>query len=872
MPRSTARLFLVDVSSYIFRAFHAIPPLSNKNGLPTNAVLGVTNMLLKLVNEERPERIAIVFDAGGPTFRDEVFEAYKAHREPMPEGLAAQLPHVRKVIEAFRLPCLEIPGVEADDVIATLARSFASADNEVVIVTGDKDLMQLVGPHVTVYDTMRNQRISSVEVEKKFGVPPEQVVEVMGLQGDSIDNIPGVKGIGEKTAQALIQAFGSIDALLADVARVEALKIRGAKRIRELLERHADSARMSRDLARLKSDVPLEVTLDDLRMQAPDYPRLRSLFTELGFQSLLPLVAPREPSKSGTTAWVETRSDLDLFTKSLAGQSRIAVEPLEVEPGRLDGIAVAPQESEAYLIRLDGTEITPADVAPWLSSAEPGKVGSDLKRLAVLLERRGASLGGLEFDVGVASYVVNPSRQSHRVEDLALEYLGRSLVTGLEDSEHGIGEAAAERARSALGLEAALRRKLAEQEAEALFREMEMPLVSVLARMEMRGVRIDVALLTALGAELQVRMEGLLRDIYALAGTEFNVGSPPQLREVLFERLKISARGVRRGKTGLSTDVDVLSRLAREHPLPQKILDYRSLAKLKSTYVDTLPALVDPRTGRIHTSFNQTVAATGRLSSSDPNLQNIPVRTEEGRRIRAAFLPAAGDRLVSADYSQIELRVLAHMSGDPTLTAAFRSGEDVHRRTAAEVFHVDPDEVDADQRRAAKVINFGIIYGMGPSRLAKELDIPFEQAQAYIESYFARHPGVHRYTRSTLEEARARGYVTTLFGRRRFIPDLSSPEGGVRQFAERTAVNTPIQGTAADLIKTAMVRIDRRLRDLCSGAGMILQVHDELILEVPEGEVGAVVELVRREMEGAAELAVPLEVAVGVGSNWAEVH
>jgi DNA polymerase I len=872
MPRPVARLYLVDVSSYIFRAFHAIPPLSNKDGLPTSAVLGVTNMLLKLVNEEHPERIAIVFDAGGPTFRDEAFAGYKAQREPMPEGLAAQLPYVRRVIEAFRLPCLEIAGVEADDVIATLARSFASADNEVVIVTGDKDLMQLVGPHVALFDTMKNQRIGAAEVAKKFGVPPEQVVEVMGLQGDSIDNIPGVKGIGEKTAQALIQAFGSIDGLLADLQRVETLRIRGAKRIRQLLERDADSARLSRELARLKSDLPLEVTLDDLRVQAPDYPRLRALFAELGFQSLIPLVVPREPSKSGTTAWVETRSDLDLFTQSLAGRPRLAVEPLEGERGRLDGIAVAPEDSEAYLIRLDGPQIALADVAPWLSTAEPRKVGSDLKRLAVLLERHGTSLGGLDFDVGVASYVVNPSRQSHRVEDLALEYLGRSLVTGLEDSEHGIGEAAAERARSVLSLEAVLRQKLAEQQAEALFREMEMPLVSVLARMEARGVRVDVALLTALGTELQTRMDGLLREIYVLAGREFNVSSPPQLREVLFEQLKISARGVRRGKTGLSTDVDVLTRLAREHPLPQKILDYRSLAKLKSTYVDTLPALVDRRTGRIHTSFNQTVAATGRLSSSDPNLQNIPVRTEEGRRIRAAFLPAAGHRLVSADYSQIELRVLAHISGDGTLTSAFRSGEDVHRRTAGEIFHVDPEKVDADQRRAAKVINFGIVYGMGPSRLAKELEIPFEEAQTYIESYFARHPGVYRYTRSTLEEARAKGYVTTLFGRRRFIPDLSSPEGGVRQFAERTAVNTPIQGTAADLIKTAMVRIDRRLRELGSGAGMILQVHDELIVEVPEGEVDAIVALVQQEMEGAAQLTVPLEVAVGVGSNWAEIH
>jgi DNA polymerase I len=878
MPGPVSRLYLVDVSSYIFRAFHAIPPLNNKDGLPTNAVLGVVNMLLKLVNEERPERMGIVFDAAGPTFRDEIDSDYKANRSPTPDALVPQLPYVRRVVEALRLRCLEIPGVEADDVIATLARSFASESIEVVVVTGDKDLMQLVGPYVTLYmpsggrgGTLEPRRVGRAEVEARFGVPPEKVVEVMGLTGDSIDNIPGVKGIGDKTAQALIRKFGSVDELLARLDEVEALGLRGAKRIRELLASQADSARQSRELARLKSDVPLEVTLDDFRMQAPDYLTLRTLFTELGFQSKIPLVAPREPSKSGTTGWIETRAELALFAQTLAGRSRIAIELVEGEGKRLDCLAVAPEESEAFVITF-GSEIQPSDLAPWLRSAALAKVGSDLKRAVVRLEREGVSLGGLDFDVGVASYVVNPSRQSHRVEDLALEYLGRSLVTGLEESEHGVGEAVAERARSVVRLEAVLREKLAEQQAESLFREIEMPLVSVLARMEARGVRIDTELLAALGAELEGRMRALLGEIYELAGGEFNVNSPPQLREILFAKLKISPRGVRRGKTGLSTDVDVLTRLAREHPLPQRILDYRSLAKLKSTYVDALPALVDPETGRIHCSFNQTVAATGRLSSSDPNLQNIPIRTEEGRRVRAAFLPAPGHRLISADYSQIELRVLAHVSADPMLISAFQKREDIHVRTAAEVFGVDAGAVSAAQRRAAKVINFGILYGMGPSRLSKELEISLEEAKSYIDSYFARYPRVSEYIRATLEEARARGYVTTLFGRRRFIPDLTSTEGGVRQFAERTAVNTPIQGTAADLIKAAMVRIDRRLAERASAAGIILQVHDELILEAPEAEVDQVVALVREEMEGAARLSVPLEVTVGVGSNWAEIH
>jgi DNA polymerase-1 len=878
MASRASHLYLVDISSYIFRAFHAIPLLNNKNGLPTNAILGVVNMLLKLVNEERPEAMAIVFDAGGPTFRDEISDDYKANRHPTPEALRPQLPYVRKVIEAFRLHCLEVPGVEADDVIATLARSFASPSNEIVIVTGDKDLMQLVGAHVSLYmpsggrgGTLEPRRVGRADVEQRFGVPPEKVVEVMALTGDSIDNIPGVKGIGDKTAQTLIRAFGSVDELLARVGEVENLGLRGAKRVRELLESQAESARTSRELARLKTDVPVEVTLDDLRMQAPDYVSLRALFTELGFQSKIPLVAPREPTKSGTTGWIETKAELALFEKILATKGRIALESIETKDRSLQCLAVATEESEAYVITLGG-EIRAADLVPWLGATEVAKIGADLKRVTVLLARERVALRGAELDVGVASYVVNPSRQSHRVEDLALEYLGRALITGLEDSEHGVGEAAAERARSVLRIAAVLREKLAEQDAERLFEQIEMPLVTVLARMELRGVRIDTQLLAAMSAELDGRMRTLLAEIYALAGGEFNVHSPPQLREVLFEKLKISPRGVRRGKTGLSTDVDVLTRLAREHPLPQKILDFRGLAKLKSTYVDALPALVDPATGRIHCSFNQTVAATGRLSSSDPNLQNIPIRTEEGRRIRQAFLPAPGQRLISADYSQIELRVLAHVTADETLISAFRNREDVHVRTAAEVFHVDPARVSAEQRRAAKVINFGILYGMGPSRLSKELGISFEEAQTYIESYFARYPGVEKYIESTLEAARKTGFVTTLLGRRRFIPDLTSTEGGVRQFAERTAVNTPIQGTAADLIKAAMVAIDRRLTAAGSGAGMILQVHDELILEAPEAEVDAVAAVVREEMEGAARLSVPLEVAVGVGSSWAEIH
>jgi DNA polymerase-1 len=878
MTRQALRLYLVDISSYIFRAFHAIPLLSTKDGLPTNAVLGVVNMLLKLVNEEHPERIGIVFDAGGPTFRDEIDVAYKANRSPTPDALVPQLPYIRRVVEAFRLRCVEVPGVEADDAIATLARNFACESTEVVVVTGDKDLMQLVGPHVSLYmpsggrgGTLEPRRIRRAEVEARFGVPPEKVVEVMGLTGDPVDNIPGVKGIGDKIARALIRKFGSVDELLSRLDEVEAIGLRGAKRIHDLLAGQAESARQSRELALLKSDVAIEVTLDDFRMQAPDYPKLRRLFTELGFQSKIPLVAPRERSKSGTTGWIETRADLDLFTETLIGRDRVAIEFVEGEGERQDCLVVAPEQGEAFVVGFGG-EIRLRDLAPFLAAATPAKLGADLQRILVRLEREGVPLAGLDFDVGVASFVVNPARQSHRVEDLALEYLGRSLVTGLEESEHAVGEAAAERTRSMVSLEAPLREQLAGQQAETLFREIEMPLVSVLARVEARGARVDTDGLAALGSELGERLRVLRGEIHELAGREFDVDSSSQLREILFSRLKLSASGPQRGNGGLTADVDVLGWLAREHPLARRILDYRSLAKLKSNCVDALPARVDPETGRVHCRFGRTGAASGRLSSRDPDLRDIPTGTETGRRVRAAFLPARGRLLISADYSQIELRVLAHIADDSALISAFREREDIHTRTAAELFQVDAGAVSADQRRAAKVINFGIVRGMGAFGLSRELEISLGQAEDYIDGYFGRHPGVSRYVRATLEEARAKGYVSILSGRRWPVPDLTSQRGEVRQLAERKAVSAPIEGTAADLIKAAMVRIDRRLRERGSDAGIILQIHDELVLEVPEAEADEIVGLVREEMEGSARLSVPLEVAIGVGSSWAEIH
>ena len=867
MPDESPKLYIVDASSYVYRAFHAVPPLTSRAGLPTNAIYGFTNMLLKLIREERPDRIAIVFDAGGPTFRDEAYAEYKAFREPTPDDLLTQIPWICQIVEALRLCVLEVQGVEADDVIATLVQACAGRCAEVVIVTGDKDLMQLVTPNVILYDTMKERRFGEAEVKKKFGVGPDRVIDVLALMGDSIDNVPGVKGIGEKTAQVLVAGLGSIDEVYARLPDVEKLPLRGAKSVREKLERGAEAARLSRDLVQLRSDVPLEVSLDDLRLPTPDVPRLRHLFTELGFQSLAAELAPAEGRRTGTTGWVEDRAALDSLATAIAALPRVSVEPVLGDGGRIVAVAFGVGPDEACVVRIDGDgRPTLQDLQAILEAPSPPKLAADSKQAALRFVREGIRPAGFAFDVGVASYVVNPARQSHRVEDVALELLGAPPALLADDP----GEAAAERARLDVRLERELMTKLAEQGAEELFRDIEMPLVAVLGRMEERGVRIDVEQLRSLGADLERRMNEMLTEIYSLAGGEFNVNSPPQLREVLFDRLKISTKGVRRGKTGLSTDVDVLTKLAKEHPLPDRIIGYRALSKLKSTYVDALPVLVDPRDGRLHTTFQQTVAATGRLSSAEPNLQNIPVRTEEGRRIRAAFVPEPGSLLISADYSQIELRVLAHISGDERLRESFRGGEDVHVRTAAEVFHVEPAAVSADQRRAAKVINFGIIYGMGPVRLAKELEITHEEAVKTIASYFERYAGVAEYVRRTIEDARRVGYVTTMFGRRRPIPDLASPEGGVRQFAERVAVNTPIQGSAADLIKKAMVAIDRRLGG--TRAGMILQVHDELLVEAPADEAPAVAKIVREEMEHAAELAVPLVVEVGVGENWAQIH
>jgi DNA polymerase I len=861
MPRPV--LYLIDASAYVYRAFHALPPLTAPSGLPVHAVYGFTTMLLKLLRQTRAEYAGVVFDLPGPTFRDELFAAYKANRPAMPDGLAAQLPVVREMVSAFALRTLALPGVEADDVIGTVARQVTAAGADTVIVSSDKDLLQLVDEHVSLWDTMRDRRTDLAAVRQRFGVGPDRIVDIMGLMGDPVDNIPGVHGIGEKTAIALIQRFGSVDALLARLDELEAATdVRGARKLAAALRAEAEQARLSRALAVVRRDVPLTCRLEDFRYAGPDRGAVRALFTRLGFQRLLrdmpaaALPTPAPPPVAGAEEWAVLAAAARRHGRlAVAGDGRGARPEAEL----VGVVAAVPGEPPVYVPAT-------APLAELLGDPHVEKIAHDLKRDLLLFAAPLAAACAPAFDVMVASYLLEASA-THRLEDLAADVVGANL-SAFRDGAATLA--------AGVALLPALRDRFAEQlrsaGMERLFYSVEMPLVAVLADMERRGVRLDVAALGALSRELEARLQALIEEIYRLAGGAFNIASPAQLRAVLFERLGLSRQGVKRGKTGLSTDVDVLSRLAAAHPLPAKVLEYRVLAKLKSTYVDALPAAVNPRTGRLHTSFNQTVAATGRLSSSDPNLQNIPVRGDEGRRIRAAFVAEPGYVLVVADYSQIELRILAHLSGDPVLTAAFRNGEDVHARTAAEVFGAAATAVTPEMRRTAKVINFGILYGMGAARLARELAIPLAAAERYIDSYFERYAGVRAYLEAVQAEARGRGYVTTLLGRRRMLPDLASSHRAVAQAAERTATNTPIQGSAADLIKVAMVAIARELKARGLRAAMLLQVHDELVFEVAEAERETAMALVREQMEHVLPLQVPLRVDVGWGHNWAAAH
>jgi DNA polymerase-1 len=857
-----ARLFLIDGHGYIYRAFFALPPLSTSKGFQTNAVYGFTNMLLKIVREQQPDYLAVAFDTAGPTQRHVDFAEYKAHRPPMPEPMAQQIPYIERMVEAFNIPKLVLEGYEADDLIGTIARQAEAQGLEVTIVTADKDMLQLVSPSVKVFDTLRNKTFGEAEVRERFGVAPGLVPDVLGLMGDSTDNIPGVKGIGEKTAKKLVGELGSVEQILSRLPDIPQPKLRAA------LEQHADEARRSRGLATIAVDCPVMLDLARFKRQDPDQGRLVTLCRELEFTALLKSLTPAPSGPAIAVATVDGAAfehamararDARVITLAAAWSEGLAVnaEPTALayaaaggERGVIDAVQHADHVRRGLTALLSDDRLTIR--------------GHNVKPLMVWAFAHGIPVRAAFWDSMLAAYLLNANRSDQGLAPVALEYLSQTIAAS--DGP----DAAADWCRATEALVDDLAARLAADGQTEVLERIELPLIPVLAHMEARGIRVDADLLGALSKELDVQMAGMLQRLYTLAGGEFNVNSPKQLAEILFTRLGLQP--LKKTKTGYSTDESVLTQLAAQHELPAEILSYRQLSKLKSTYVDALPALINPRTGRIHTTFHQAVAATGRLSSSDPNLQNIPIKGPMGPRIRAAFVPEPGYTLLSADYSQIELRILAHLSGDERLLEAFRTDGDVHTDTARTLFNLPASEITPAMRRAAKTVNFGIIYGISPFGLSDQLGVSQGEAKRYIDEYFVHFAGVKRFVDATIEKARADGHVTTLVGRKRPIPELASPIPAQRSFGERSAVNSPIQGSAADIIKLAMINIDRRLEREGLDARMLLQVHDELVFEVRPGDVDALKALVKTEMEGAYPLAVPVRVEIGVGPNWADAH
>jgi DNA polymerase I len=891
MEESRRSFYLIDGSSYIYRAFYALGRLTNAKGMPTQAVYGFAQMINKVMRDKKPSHVCVVFDAPGPNFRHELFTAYKATRQKMPEDLVVQVPYIKELVRCHGIPQLEMPGYEADDLIAQAARWASAEGYQVVIVSGDKDLHQLIhDPDIQQWDPQKDRVFNESAVLDKFGVTPAQVKDYLALVGDSSDNVPGVKGVGEKSAKQLLQQYGSLDGLFERIEEVSPASLK-----RKLLD-GKESATLSRRLVSFKLDSPIPGSLDAFIPSPPLTADLIQLYEELSFKTLLDAVrstltqdAPSPPlatqASSIKAEVIHSAGRIQQLISELQGAQSIAIEVTATSSGpmlaALLGIAVCASEGSASFIPFSGDPHF-RDVASFLGQKQLAKIGEDLKSASMILERHGLPLAASSFDTMLASYLIQPGTQSPRLERSAAEYLGESIfaetptaetpATGDDSSGKPSGAALAACARAEIlwRLAPVLRRKLEENGLWDLFQDIEMPLIEVLAAMEVRGILVDAGKLEGLSADFQKSLDREASVIYDLAKEEFNIQSPKQLAYILFEKLGL--RVVKKTKTGPSTDVSVLEELALEHPVPEHILTYRSIAKLKGTYVDSLPRLIHPQTGRIHTSYNQTVTSTGRLSSSDPNLQNIPIRTEEGRKIRQAFVAPPGHLLFSADYSQIELRILAHYSGDQRLKEAFRSGLDVHAHTAAEMFNISPMDVTPEMRRQAKMINFGIIYGMSAFGLAQRLHITPKIAKAAIDRYFQRYSGVKAHIEASIESARERGYAETLLGRRRAIPELQSRNHTVRQQGERLAVNTPIQGTAADLIKKAMIEIHGALRATGMKTAMLLQVHDELVFETPLDELDQIKEMVRNKMEGVWPIAVPLKVDLGWGANWAEAH
>jgi DNA polymerase I len=911
---SAPKLILVDGSSYLYRAFHALPPLSNSKGQPTGAVLGVLNMLNKMIKEELPERIAVVFDAPGRTFRDDLFDQYKAHRAPMPDDLRAQVQPLLEAVRAMGLPLLQMPGVEADDVIGTLARQGAESGYEVLISTGDKDMAQLVGPTVGLINTMNNTRLDRAGVKAKFDVFPEQIIDYLALVGDSSDNIPGITGVGPKTAAKWLNQYQSLDGLIAHAADI------GGK-VGENLRNGLPMLELSRKLATIDTALGLDVTADGLSAGAPDHSRLTELYTRLELRSLLKGLSPEpagatvpaaaganaatagtsaaEAAPSNNYAMIVSEDALDAWLAKLSAAPLISFDAetdgLDHMRARIVGVSFAVTPGEAAYVplghdyagaphQLDREKVLGALKALLEDPTRP-KLGHHLKFDTHVLANHGIAFAGQRFDPMLESYVFNSVATRHDMESSAEKYLGmRTIpyedVAGKGAKQITFNQVDVGRATeySAADADVTLRLHLtlwpqieAQTTLKSVYDTIEQPLVPVLYRMERAGVLVDRELLRIQSSELAARMHELQSQAHLEAGGVFNVDSPKQLQEILFGKLGIPV--TRKTPTGQpSTAEDVLEELAETHLLPKLILEYRGIAKLKSTYTDTLPLQINATTGRIHTSYHQAVAATGRLSSTDPNLQNIPIRTREGRRIRQAFIAPPGHSLVAADYSQIELRIMAHLSGDASLLQAFAEDRDVHQATAAEVFTTPLDAVSADQRRSAKAINFGLMYGMSAFGLARQLGIARGEAQKYMDLYFERYPGVKRYMEETRRQAREAGFVETVFGRRLYLPDIQSRNQALRQYAERSAINAPMQGTAADIIKRAMIAVDGWLQSSRVPARLIMQVHDELVLEVADDAVPALIDDLRTHMAEAAKLAVPLKVDVGVGHNWDEAH
>ncbi len=869
------KLVLIDGFHNIFRAFYAIRNLSNSKGLPTNAVFGFVQMLKKLLRDVAPDLVGVAWDVSDKTVRTERFADYKANRAPMPEELRPQIPYIRRAIEAFRLPLLELDNYEADDVMGTLAAKGSAAGYDVVLVSADKDLMQLVGPHVALFHTGRGKTYDPAAVTEDFGVPPEKVADVLALMGDAVDNVPGVPGIGEKGARQLIAEFGSVEALLERAAEVP------RKAYREGLQQHREQALLSKELVTIHTDLPIPLEPEALRHDPPDTQALAELYTELEFFSLLEdLAGPAAPSPPARL-FAELPEVRDIAAwHALADEvaERVVVAELLVDRPVLLAVGVAPERAGWIDLRreeLRGEVV--ATLEGWCGRGDLEIVGHDLKEL-LRLAKEGPVCRAGRFDLMLASYLLKPAAHGHSLEEIAFERGGEKLAGAKESGfERGqepplgdarLGERAAERLAAIARLEPELRRELGDGALARLYREIESPLSPVLVGMEEKGIVLDVEYLAHMSRELGLELDRLEQEIYRLAGESFNIQSPPQLAHILFEKLGLPA-GRRTKKTkSYSTSAETLEELAAKgYELPERLLRFRELAKLKSTYVDALPQLV-AADGRVHTRFQQAVAATGRLSSINPNLQNIPVRTELGQRIRRAFRAAPGYELVVADYSQIELRILAHIAGEKAMIEAFAAGEDIHRSTAAAVLGVSPDLVSPEQRRAAKTINFGLIYGMSAFGLAQALGITTKEAEQFIAAYFARYAGVEAYMRETLAQAERDGGVETLYGRVRQLPEIKSANWNLRENARRMAINARIQGTAADLLKLAMIAVDRRLRAEHPEAALLLTVHDELVLEVPAGETQAVARLVEEEMTGVAELAVPLEVDTGWGATW----